>query len=244
MNAANFMAVDVGFVNTAGKEVGPAVALRITGDKAIVFRCTMDGHQDTLYPNAFRQFYRDCTIYGTIDFVFGDAVAVFQNCTIFMRRGVDGQQAVVAAGGKDKENGPTALVFHACKFLPDPSYLETPAVKAGQKVSYLARPWKKFAKTVILESFIHDIFNPLGYIPFTGEVHEPTCTALEFHNWGPAGDGTTRVNWPGVNTRLTHEQVAQYYPGHYFQVSNKDERDSWIVASGVPYSLGPMPVQV
>ncbi|XP_054820127.1 pectinesterase/pectinesterase inhibitor-like [Prosopis cineraria] len=240
VNANNFMAIDVGFENTAGPSAGPAVALRITGDKAVIYRCYMDGHQDTLYPSAYRQFYRDCTVWGTIDFIFGDAVTVFQNCTIMVKKGVDGQEGVVAAGGKNQEAGPSALVFQGCKFLPDPSYMDTAAVKKGLQISYLARPWKPYAKTVIIESYIHEIFNPKGYVPFTGSNFQDTCTALEYGNLGPGGDVAQRVKWPGVDAHLPRSKAAQYYPGRYFQLSNNLEGDSWIVSSGVPYSTGPM----
>ncbi len=78
MNAANFIAQGVTFRNTAGPTLHQAVALRV------------NGYQDSLYAHSLRQFYRDTTIMGTVDFVFGNAAAVFQDCTILVRAGAPG----------------------------------------------------------------------------------------------------------------------------------------------------------
>ncbi|KAG0478167.1 hypothetical protein HPP92_012886 [Vanilla planifolia] len=83
VEAAGFAAHNLTFQNTAGPSGGQAVALHVEGDRSVFYRCVINGYQDTLYAHNGHQFYRDCVILGTVDFIFGDAAAVFQNCTIF-----------------------------------------------------------------------------------------------------------------------------------------------------------------
>ncbi|KAK4479679.1 hypothetical protein RD792_015208 [Penstemon davidsonii] len=95
-----FMAQYIGFINTAGPIKEQAVALQVHSNHAVFLNCLMEGYQDTLYVHF--GVLSDCQITGTIDFIFGDATTVFQNCNIYLRKPLKNQENVVMAQGKKK----------------------------------------------------------------------------------------------------------------------------------------------
>ncbi|EOA28313.1 hypothetical protein CARUB_v10024513mg [Capsella rubella] len=222
-----FMAQSMGFRNTAGPEGHQAVAIRVQSDRSIFLNCRFEGYQDTLYAYTHRQYYRSCVIVGTIDFIFGDAAAIFQNCNIFIRKGLPGQKNTVTAQGRVDKFQTTGFVVHNCKIAANE---DLKPVMAEYK-SYLGRPWKNYSRTIVMESTIEDVIDPVGWLRWQEtDFAIDTLYYAEYKNKGPSGDTASRVKWPGYKV-INKEEALNYTVGPFLQ-------GDWINASGSPVKLG------
>ncbi|KAK6790264.1 hypothetical protein RDI58_014064 [Solanum bulbocastanum] len=232
INGDNFMAKDIGIENTAGAIKHQAVALRVSGDMAIFHNCQFDGYQDTLYVHTYRQFYRDCTITGTIDFIFGDASSVFQNCRMIVRKPMANQACMVTAQGRKDRRGVGAIVMQNCEIRAEHEFISTqPAIKA-----YLGRPWKEFSRTIIMQSFIDGFIDQQGWSVWAGDFALNTLFYAEYENRGIGANSNNRVNWRGYKKNIGQEVAAGFAPGVFILA------DEWVRLSGVPYESGLMKV--
>ncbi|KAJ8766389.1 hypothetical protein K2173_022448 [Erythroxylum novogranatense] len=223
----HFMAKDIGFENTAGAIGHQAVALRVQADMSVFYNCQIDGYQDTLYAHTNRQFYRDCTISGTIDFVFGNSATVFQNCKMVVRKPLDNQRCIVTAHGRNESHQPTGFVIQNCTFMADPEYFPVRFINKA----YLGRPWKEYSKTIIMESQIDDLIDPEGWLPWLGNFGLETSFYAEYNNRGPGAALDKRVTWNSIK-KLTPQEAEGYTAANFFL------GNTWIPATGVPYSPG------
>ncbi|XP_074315978.1 pectinesterase/pectinesterase inhibitor-like [Silene latifolia] len=218
-----FFCKDMGFQNTAGFEGHQAVALRVNALQAVFQNCWFDAYQDTLYAQGGSQFFRDCQISGTVDFIFGNGATLIQNSRILVRLPGEDQRNMVTAQGGVAANEPTGLVIQGCEILPD----RTLFPQRLQVETYLGRPWKAYAKTVFMETTIGDLIRPEGYYPWTGTVNLDTCFYGEFANRGPGANTATRVAWRHV--KVLNRLEAQRYTASIFLAGA-----SWVTATGVP----------
>jgi|GEM_PF-518073 len=77
-----FIAEDLTIENTAGN-VGQALALYAAPPRGGFRNVRLLGNQDTLYTHEGSVLhFKDCYIEGTVDFIFGAATALFDDCTI------------------------------------------------------------------------------------------------------------------------------------------------------------------
>lgn len=222
-----FMAQSIGFRNTAGPEKHQAVALRVQSDRSVFLNCRMEGYQDTLYAQTHRQLYKGCYITGTIDFIFGDAAAIFQNCMIYVRRPMDNQQNIVTAQGRTDRRETTGIVLQNCRILADDK-LEPEKLRIK---SYLGRPWKEYSRTIVMETEIGDLIHPEGWLHWNGDFALKTLYYAEYNNKGPGASVKGRVKWPGYKV-ITKEEALKYTVVPFIQ------GDGWLKNAGIPVRLG------
>ncbi|CAD6265303.1 unnamed protein product [Miscanthus lutarioriparius] len=224
-----FIAIALGFRNTAGAAKHQAVALLVQSDRSIFLNCRMDAFQDTLYAHSKAQFYRNCVISGTIDFVFGDAAAVFQNCVLLLRRPMDNQQNIATAQGRADGRESTGFVFQYCRFTAEAGLRDAsrPPIR-----SYLARPWREFSRTLIMECDIPAFIDKAGYLPWNGDFGLKTLWYAEYANRGPGADIAGRVAWPGYKKVISKEEADK------FTVQNFLHAEPWLKPTGTPVKYG------
>jgi pectinesterase len=182
--------------NTAGR-VGQAVALHLEGDRTKVKNCRIISNQDTLlvHKAGNRHYFLDCYIEGTTDFIFGEATALFVNCTIKSLV----NSFITAAS--TRQGTTFGFVFLNCKLIAD---------EAATKV-FLGRPWRPYAKTVFINCELGSHIRAEGWDPWSGDKMFPdkdkTAFYAEYKNVGPGADVSKRVAW---SKQLTKKAAKQY----------------------------------
>ena len=225
---AGFIARDISFENAAGPSKQQAVALRSSSDLSVFYRCSFVGYQDTLHVHSLRQFYRECDIYGTIDFIFGDGAVVLQNCSLYARKPNDNQTNIFTAQGRQDPNENTGISIQGCKVAAAADLIP---VKTSFK-NYLGRPMKKYSRTVYMHSLIGDLIDPAGWLEWSGDFALSTLYYGEYQNRGPGSNTTTRVTWPGYRVINSSAEAGQ------FTVKSFIQGDQWLPATGIPSILG------
>ncbi|WP_223709012.1 pectinesterase family protein [Niabella beijingensis] len=197
-----FTAANITFVNAAGP-VGQAVALYVDADQALFKNCRFIGNQDTLFTGGenARQFFFNCYIEGTTDFIFGPATALFSNCTI---KAKSDSYITAASTTQGKKSG---LVFDHCKILADP----------GVKKLFLGRPWRAFAQTVFLHCEMAAAIAPAGWHNWSNPENEKTAYYGEYRSRGPGAAASGRVAWA---RRISDQQAKDFVPEIIFAACN------------------------
>ncbi|CAN7103242.1 unnamed protein product [Brassica rapa subsp. narinosa] len=216
-----FIARDITFVNSAGPKSEQAVALRVGADKSVVYRCSVEGYQDSLYTHSKRQFYRDTDITGTVDFIFGNSAVVLQSCNIVARKPLPGQRNFVTAQGRSHPEQNTGISIQNCKIT-------------AQSMTFLGRPWKEYSRTVVMQSFLDGSIHPSGWSPWSGSGSFGLKTLFygEFENTGPGSSVSGRVKWAGYHPSLTVKEAEG------FTVASFIGGTMWLPSTGVSFDSG------
>jgi pectinesterase len=194
----DFSAENLTIQNTAGR-VGQAVALHVEADRVLIKNCKLLGNQDTLYTATenSRQLYRDCFIEGTTDFIFGEAIAVFQNCTI---KSLTNSYITAASTRPGQSFG---YVFFNCTLIAD----------TGASKVYLGRPWRPYAKTVFINTEMGKHILPEGWDNWRNTANEATTFYAEYNSTGEGGNNNSRVKW---SHQLSKKELKKYTLANIF----------------------------
>ncbi|WP_119791741.1 pectate lyase [Flavobacterium anhuiense] len=201
----DFSASNLTIKNTSG-ERGQAIALSVTANRAKITNCNLLGNQDTLYLSGkeAKQYFKDCYIEGTTDFIFGGATALFENCTIHSIK----SSYITAAS--TPEGTPFGFVFKNCKLTANPE----------AKDVYLGRPWRIYAKTVFINCEMGSQIKPEGWENWSKPEAEKNAFYAEYNCTGEGFQPSKRVKW---SHQLSKKEAAQY------SIENilKDKAGAW-----------------
>ncbi|GAA4746553.1 pectinesterase family protein [Flavisolibacter ginsenosidimutans] len=187
-----FVAENITFANSAGP-VGQAVALYVDADKAVFKNCKFLGNQDTIFAageNA-RQYFVECYIEGTTDFIFGPSTAVFQSCTIKEKTNSFITAASTTPGKK------FGYVFFDCKIIADSSVTKV----------HLGRPWRAAAKTAFIRCELPKQIAPEGWNNWGNAQNETTTLYAEYKNTGEGAATKARAPWA---KQLSDKEAKEY----------------------------------
>jgi pectin methylesterase-like acyl-CoA thioesterase len=199
-----------------------AVALSVRADRAVLRHVRLLGAQDTLYASSMgcmkdggecitgRQYYSDCYIEGHVDFIFGDAKAVFDHCEIRSVPHVAG--GYLTAQSNTRPGQDAGYVFNHCRLTAD----------EGVGKIYLGRPWRDYATVIFMNTEMGAHIQPEGWSAWKGSPTDrlKTATYAEFNSTGPGANTAAREP---LSKQLTADEAKKYETKAY--LAGKDGWD-------------------
>ncbi|XP_051127808.1 probable pectinesterase 29 [Andrographis paniculata] len=194
--ADNILVSGISFVNSynypaaGGVPVKAAVAAKISGDKAAFFECSFSGYQDTLLDDAGRHYFKECTVEGAIDFIFGGGQSIYERCRIWVNGGTIKPAPVgyITAQARNEAYNGGGFVFKQCNVT-------------GNCKAFLGRAWKSYSRALYYRSYLSDIVVPPGWDAWSSAGHESQLTFAEEECYGLGSNKRNRVRWEKTLSR-------------------------------------------
>lgn len=215
INGTGFEADNITFENAAGN-TGQAVAVADRADRSIFKHCRFLGHQDTLFADYGRQYYVDSYIEGGVDFIFGNATAVFDHSEIHANG-----PGYLTAQSRTAANQTTGYVILNSRVT---AAFDTPALPASapgaastrsaHNTIGLGRPWRAYSRVIYIKTELPTDLNPAGWNNWNNPANEKTAWYAESNSTGPGASPSTRVPW---SHQLTPAEAQQYLPAKFLR---------------------------
>ncbi|XP_065854753.1 probable pectinesterase 8 [Euphorbia lathyris] len=200
----NFIAKNISFMNVApipgpGDVGAQAVAMRISGDEAAFWGCGFFGAQDTLHDDRGRHYFKECYIQGSIDFIFGNARSLYENCQLVsmanpVNPGTKSINGAVTAHGRSSKDENTGYAFVNCTV-------------GGNGRIWLGRAWRPFSRVIFAFCSFSDIIAPEGWNDFNDPTRDQSIFYGEYNCTGAGANTTLRA--PYVQ-RLNDTQALSF----------------------------------
>ena len=204
INGAGFEADNITFENTAGN-TGQAVAAAIRADRSIFKHCRFLGHQDTLFADYGRQYYLDSYIEGGVDFIFGNATAIFDHSEIHANG--PGYLTAQSRTSPDQTTGYVILDSKVSSGIA-PAAPSDQTAPARDTIS-LGRPWRPFSRVVYIRTELPADVIPQGWNVWGRTNETPQAWYAEFNSTGTGSHPAARVSW---SHQLSAAQARQFLP--------------------------------
>ena len=181
-------------VENSAAQLGQAVALHVEGDRAVFVNCRFLGNQDTIYTGKqnSRQYFLNCYIEGTTDFIFGPSTVWFEACEIVCKR----NSYITAAS--TPENIKYGYIFNNCKISMADSTVTD---------EYLGRPWRAYAMTLFMNCQLPKGIKPMGWDNWKNPENEKTVRYMEYNNRGEGANTSGRAAW---SKQLSKKEAAEF----------------------------------
>lgn len=200
---SEFEADNITFENAAG-HTGQAVAITVRSDRAVFKRCRFLGDQDTLFADYGRQYYLDAYVEGGVDFIFGNAAAVFDHSEIHIIR-----PGYLTAQSRTAPDQATGFVFlHA----------QITAANLEDREFFLGRPWRSYSRVIFLDTEMPGSLNPQGWSPWSGNN---TIKNAFYAERGSSGPGALTQSRLAGTHQLNANEASQFMPRKFLAGSDR-----------------------
>ena len=217
INGTGFEADNITFENAAGN-TGQAVAVADRADRSIFKHCRFLGHQDTLFADYGRQYYVDSYIEGGVDFIFGNAAAVFNRSEIHANGA-----GYLTAQSRTSPNQTTGYIILNSKVTSSinheaaPMDASTPGARSTASARNsigLGRPWRPYSLVIYIDTELPADLNPAGWNNWNNPTNEKTAYYAESNSTGPGANPSARVPW---SHQLTAAEAKRYLPATFLR---------------------------
>ena len=144
--------------NGAPAWAGPINTVYTTGSRLVFDNILMKGGQDTLYANSGIGYYHCCEIWGSVDFIYGGALAVFDDCDIVQIRSTGGPVCAPSTAFAQ----PYGEVFLGCRF-PRARVADGFPYEVNANSTTFMRPWRQDGATQIVNCHLDTHISTKGW---------------------------------------------------------------------------------